>query len=580
MPYYEPDHGQGAAPIRIKKMPAAPVDDSDYDETPSKEPPKEEIDLFTGIRMAVSLGLVIFSVVIVMALIFGRQTKISSEVHPAFAFVLLWGAILWLSMIEGGQASMVGLPPINRELYKKSHPITYQICSMAHEGDNLDRYLMGRQFMVLLMVFVTNQCGAPLADAEVLGLPGVMTKIFLVSGIAMFLMTANIAQLPPQVNASRCMLDYVNTHFMTFTLYVALAIEASGLLHCCYLFQMIICKLAGKDVISKEAPRTGVENLLFWGRVLISLTILGYAFAVTLAALFQGKTTMWETIPEAIAVILFFVFMSIVGMLEGMQIAFFAVAKLSAEERAEHPWAMRTCDLLFKGDGRNLPGFMVGRQMCVTMCFFIIARVTTINVAPGEETIFGVSNAVQGFFNTGLLGALITTTVGSIVWQLVASVFPVAFLSTPITYILLRICLFFEFTGICAASWFFGLIHKSIAGFKFDEYYVGTPEERAARQMQDNDEVVEAGHLYPGVPIMPASLGREQLSLEELTELQRQLQDHEEDVKHRIRELEVRRQKLIDAKIKELESLKSEMLQSNAKLQYDIDTELGSDREH
>jgi hypothetical protein len=331
-------------------------------------------------------------------------------------------------------------------------------------------------------------------------------------------------------------------------------------------------------MMSKEAPRTGMENLFFWGRVLMSLAILSYAFAVTLAALFQGKTTMWESVPEPVAVLLFFIFMSIVGMLEGMQIAFFAVAKLSSEERAEHPWAQRTCDLLFKGDGRNLPGFMVGRQMCVTLCFFIIARVTTMDVAPGEETIFGVSQGVQAFFNTGLLGALITTIVASITWQLVASAFPVAFLSTPITYILLRLCLFLEFTGICSASWFLALCHKSIAGFKFDEYYVGTPEERAARAMQDQEENVEAGHLYPGVPIIPASLGHEKLSLEELTELQRQLQDHANDVKHRIRELEARRQKLIDARLYELESQRNELIRSSSKIVVDVEsTDTGSD---
>jgi silicon transporter len=566
MPYYEPEDGEVAAPIRVKKMPAAPVDDSDYDDIPRKEEPKEEIDLWSGIRMAYSMALLIFSIVIVMALIFTEETKVSSTVHPAFAFVLIWIAIIWLSMIEGGQGSMVGLPPINRELYKKSHPITYQICSWGHKGDNLDRYLMGRQFMVLLVVFTTNQCGAPLAGAEVLGLNPTLAKVFLDSGIAMFLMTANIGQLAAQVNASRCMLDYINTHFMTFTLYVAMAIEASGLLHSCYLVQMFFAWLAGKPVTSKEAPRTGLESLLFWGRVLMSLAILCYAFAVTLAALFQGKTTMWESIPEPVAVLLFFIFMAIVGMLEGMQIAFFAVAKLSAEERAAHPWAQRTCDLLFQGDGRNLPGFMVGRQMCVTLCFFIIARVTSLDVQPGEETIFGVSSGVQQFFNTGLLGALITTIVASITWQLVASSFPIAFLSTPITYILLRFCLFLEFTGICSASWFLALCHKSIAGFKFDEYYVGTPEERAARAMEDQDEVVEAGHLYPGVPIIPASLGHEKLSLEELTELQRQLQDHANDVKHRIRELEVRRQKLIDARLQELESQRNELIRSSSKI--------------
>ena len=177
----------------------------------------------------------------------------------------------------------------------------------------------------------------------------------------------------------------------------------------------------------------------------MSLVILCFCYAVTLAALFNGQTTMWAGVPPAVAVILFFLLMCVVGMLEGMQIAFFAVAKLPKEEQAHHPMAMKTCDLLFKGEGRNLPGFMVGRQVCVTLCFFVIARVTTLDVEIGvDENIFGVSDGLQEFFNTGLLGAIITTVCASITWQLVASAFPVAFLSNPFVYILLR--------SVCSSS--------------------------------------------------------------------------------------------------------------------------------
>merc|ERR1712018_523381 len=142
----------------------------------------------------------------------------------------------------------------------------------------------------------------------------------------------------------------------------------------------------------------------------MSTAILCFCLAVTLEALFAGQTTMWKGVPNVVAVILFFLLMSFVGLLEGMQIAFFAVAKLKADERGRAPFAMKTCELLFRGQGHNLPGFMVGRQICVTLNFFVIARVTSLNITPGEgQNVFGVSDDVQKFFNTGLLGAVITT---------------------------------------------------------------------------------------------------------------------------------------------------------------------------
>ena len=462
-------------------------------------------DPLQTLKAVCSVGLVIFSIVIVSALQFTEQTKVAEAVHPALAFCLMWLCLLWLSMVEGSQASLVGLPPVNKELYKESHPTTYKIACKAFDGDNLDRYLLGRQFMVVFIVFSINQCGGPLPDSDVLGLPDWLQTIFLGFGIAMILLAANIGQLLAQVIASHSMLDYINNSFATFTIGVAYMIEFSGCMHASYLIQYMVAAAAGQKIESNEAPPEGAAKMFFWGRILASVALLGYCFAVTLAALFQGKTTMWEGVPEVVSVILFFVFMSIVGTLEGMQIAFFAMAKLSKEEQSDHPMAMKVCDILFGGDGRNLPGFMVGRQICVTLCFFIIARVTSLNVDTdaGEETIFGVSNGIQQFFNTGLLGAVITTIVGSISWQLVASAFPVAFLSNPVVYVLLRFCLFLEATGICAASWVFGSFVQKTAGWQRDEVYIGTPEERAARAMADDDDAksVQTGHLFPGTTI-------------------------------------------------------------------------------
>jgi hypothetical protein len=52
---------------------------------------------------------------------------------------------------------------------------------------------------------------------------------------------------------------------------------------------------------------------------------------------------MWEGVPEWAAVIVFFILMSVVGLLEGMQIAFFAVAKIPASE-GDSVFAKKTCE--------------------------------------------------------------------------------------------------------------------------------------------------------------------------------------------------------------------------------------------
>jgi len=452
------------------------------------------LNIFKGVYSTI---LLIFSIVIIMGLIATQQTNLSADFHPALAYVFIWVAIFWLTMVEGGQASLVGLAPVNAELYRDSHPIAYKCTKITNKGDNLDRYLLGRQFMVVMVVFTVNMSGGPLGGAELWGFPSWISGIFLQSGLAMILFTCNVGQLNTQVNASHCMLDYINSYFGLFTLWVAMAIEFSGILHSSYLVQMLVAALAGKKIKSNEDPRTLGQNIFFFGRCIASLGVLVGCFAVTLQALFNEQTTMWEGISAWATILIFFFLMSIVGMLEGMQIAFFCVSKIPAAERGESVWAMKTCELLFRGEGNNLPGFMIGRQLCVVSCMFFVARVTSVDIGEGEENIFGVPDGLQELFNTGLLGALITTICASVSWQLVASAFPLAFLSSPMTYFLLRICLVLESTGLCGAAWVIAAVHKKIVGLQRDEVYIGTAEERAKGDMEDDTAHVPigAGHM-------------------------------------------------------------------------------------
>ena len=461
-------------------------------------PPIQKNPVVEAVKNVISTIALIWSCTLVGGLIFTEQTNIAQDVHPILAAVLLIFAVCWLSVVEGGQASLVGLAPVNRDLYKDSHKVAYKCTAIANEGDDLDRYLLGRQFMVVFIVFTVNQSGNPIADAELWGLPQVVLDIFLGSGLAMILLTTMIGQLNSQVNASHCMLDYLNTWSNYATIVVARGIEASGLVHASYLIAIVVAAMAGKPIESNEAPRTDLQNIFFFGRCFMSLGILVFAFTVTLVALFNGQTTMWEGVPNGVAVIVFFLLMSVVGMLEGMQIAFFAVSRIPEDERGESFFARKTCEILFFGDSHNLAGFMIGRQLCVVSCMFFIARVTSLDIEPdSDDTLFGVRSGTQAFFNLGFLGALITTIVASIAWQLVASAFPIAFLSNPFTYILLRLCLFLEATGICNGAYVIAWIHKKIAGFQRDEVHIGTAEERRAKAMADDKKNLQvgAGHI-------------------------------------------------------------------------------------
>jgi len=439
----------------------------------------------TVIRYICSSILLCFGIAVTASLIFTKQTELSSQVHPWIVFVLFCFLLIYLAVMEGGQGCLVGLQGIEKDLYKDSHRVTLQNTKIAHKGNNMQRFIVGRQFLVVLVVFIINLCGSPLPGSSIFRLPDTVSAIFVDSGVSLILITVILGQLVAQVNAASCMLDFINSYFMLyFVTYISMAIEKSGLLHCVYLVQILFSKITGTVVQSNEPPRTCIQTVFFCGRAVFSLAVLVFAFAVTLAALFDGKTTSWDGIPGVVSVIVFFVLMCIAGLMEGMQIALFTVVNLSESELAQHKMAKATCQLAFSGN--NLQAFLIGRQIFVTLCTFVIARLTTLDVQVGEgDNIFDVSDGVQIFFNTGLLGAIITTVVGSLAWRIIAASFPVGFLSNPLVYLILRLCLVIEASGICSAAWLLALINKQMAGFQSDETYIGNkgnPKEDAIEQ--------------------------------------------------------------------------------------------------
>lgn len=436
--------------------------------------------LRTGVKLLKDLystGLLIFSLILVFVAMFTHQTTMARDVHPSFAFFFFWFLISWLATMEGGQGCVVGLQPISKSLYEMTHHITHKNTNLAHRGDNLERFIVGRQFLVVLVVFLINMCGAPIEGATVLNMPDVINDIFLNSGVALIFSTIILGQLTPQINAAVCMLDFINNYFMLFTTYVSFGIEASGLLHSVYLVQIVFSTIIRKPIESKEAPRNVPQAIFFWGRVILSCAIIAFSLAVTLKALFDGNSGIWENVPPAAGIVIFFALLCVVGMMEGTQIAAFALRNVPEEELSRcAPVASANCSLIFHG--MKLRSFLIGRQIFVATCMFVVARIAAVNMPEGSDNIFGVSDGFQNFINTGLLGAVVLTIMGSLVWRVVASLFPFAFMSNPVIFFIIHACLFLEQTGLCSAARLLALVQERIAGFRLDEDYIGAKEER------------------------------------------------------------------------------------------------------
>lgn len=226
--------------------------------------------------------------------------------------------------------------------------------------------------------------------------------------------------------------------------------------------------------------------IFFSLRVLVSLFILSVALAITIQAIVDGHSGIWKGIPVSIAIMIFFILMCIVGLMEGMQIAAFALVKLSDDVLQTYSLAYKNCKLMFRDT--NLQSFLIGRQIFVASLMFVVAKIATVNLGPNDPNIFGVSHGFQKFINTGLLGSVILTIIGSLSWRIIASSFPVAFMSNPLIYVILRICLFLDMIGIASASRLLASIIKRVVKFKRDEEYITA---NSAQETEDELELVE-----------------------------------------------------------------------------------------
>ena len=460
------------------------------------------IAFITWAKNVLSGALLVFCFTLLTVAIFTRQTRATSDVgvslHPIVAFVLFLAALFWLAIIEGSLNCLVGLRPVQEELYQHTHPLALRATRLC-PGQNLERFIVGRQYMDLTMVFTISFLATAVKDISVLGLPHAVCVFFLNSGFAVTLVTIVLGQLVLQINAPHFMLDYMNNYFMLASTYMSLAMEATGVCHVVYLVQRIVSNIhhyhekkkhgaKAKDS-AKAKPsttRSTVQRVFFWVRILFSSGLLTFALVTVAAATLKGQTEIWEGVPPWASFVLFFALVFLVGMMDALQISLVAVVHMPREMLLRKPTAAANADYVIQR--QQLPSFLVGRQIGQTAIQFLLTRLLSLDITPGQgDNVWGVNNFWQKVFNSGGLGAIITTVLASLCWRVLASEFPLMFLSSPFSRPIIQLCLVAERTGIINISWALAAVQRRVLGMKTDETYLGANALRPASNRKDND---------------------------------------------------------------------------------------------
>jgi hypothetical protein len=336
--------------------------------------------------------------------------------HPVLECIVFLMMLYWIALLEGMQISIVGLQNVNMEAYKESHPKAYKCCKWVHQGPNVEKFLVGRQFLLLFNGFLASRTGGANGDINFeMGSwewNDEANQFFWLNSALLLIVIVAFAQLPTQLVAADKMLGFFELpHAAYYTVLVpCMVVEAIGVTHSSYLLKDVLVYIAKVDTSTEDPAKQLKKDSLYYARCVFSIVL------VIFSGLFIGKGIAsdqtpatkgpgWEKLPGGAAVVIACFFVFVMASAEGLQVALLAISRDSTGEfKKTKPLAYRTAQLAFAG--RNMQAFLVGRQFILAMQMVLLAKVTgyagkdgVLEGGGGED--WGMSKEFNEFLQTG-----------------------------------------------------------------------------------------------------------------------------------------------------------------------------------
>jgi hypothetical protein len=402
--------------------------------------------------------------------------------HPIAELVIFFVLLWWIALLEGCQISYVGLQGIDMEKHKDEYPRAYAQMKVITRGPNCERFLTGRQFLLLFNGFLVSRIGgkgdgAPeefyIGDWEWnLG----ATQFFYGNSILLLFIILAF-QLVTQLVACDKMMGFLELPFGCYwtVLMPCLLIEATGFVHASYVLKDYLAKAAGIDTATADPKKAMPKDTLYyikctwsWCWVIFAGVFMFKGWALSQTGATDGPG--WENLPGGAAVVISILFLLNMACAEGMQVSALALAKTNISSLKEtKPKAYAMCQVFFKG--HNMSSFMVGRQFMVALTMILLGKVT--GYAGSDGKIDGEDWGMGDGFNewglqSGFLGALFVCNVAQLMTQVTASLFPAAFINNSFLIWILHIMLAIEASGVVNACWPLSWGMSTLFGLKPD----------------------------------------------------------------------------------------------------------------
>jgi len=175
-----------------------------------------------------------------------QKTSFWKEIPGWGALILFIAVLFWLGVMEGLQVALVELKRQDPATYRHSHPEAYKLGQMACSADNVERFLMGRQMFVVFIVFFAAKLTTIHSESEddfLFPVPHWFRTVFLETGILACVVVVVVAQLMPQIVASKYPVAFLELWIMKLGYYTCIILESTGVVHITWVIShlMAVC---------------------------------------------------------------------------------------------------------------------------------------------------------------------------------------------------------------------------------------------------------------------------------------------------------------------------------------------------
>jgi hypothetical protein len=409
--------------------------------------------VFKYIKYAMSSALTVTYLVYIMWGIWTNQAVLPGP--PVLHFIIFCFCLTLVAYLEGLQVAILNCEHVDPERKKESHPRAYKLMTSVREGNNVERFLVGRQFFTIFVMTLMAQVTS-FPDISHLSIPSAVWFIFISTGLPGAMVVTTIGSLQPQLLAAKDPWNFMNLRGSYSTLMLCYALEWTGICtHFAWMLIAILRKTLFRSDLEPKAKAQEMEahhkafDLL---KYVVSFCVLSMYFSYLMFGMWSGESLLGQSgLPGAVVFVCFACCILFLAMLEGLQVGILVRENKDPDENNFEETHPRAHALMKRATHeKNVRRFLIGRQFFVIFVVFLINQCTIFS----EISKMGVNNILWFFvIQLGLPTALCVLCFGQLPAQLLANQDPMLFMNRPGPRFTLEVCLFTELTGIAHFSW-------------------------------------------------------------------------------------------------------------------------------